>query len=126
MIDRRAQVGWCCWGLCRAERRGLAGRLDAIGWGAFFVWVGVALLADVGWGPALLGIGLIILGGQIARWLYRLRLEGFWLLVGAGFLLGGLWRVVDATLSLLPVLLVLAGLALVVGALLSGRLSDKA
>lgn len=123
MTQKRTHADWC-WGLCESERRGVAGRLDAVGWGAFFIWIGVALLADVGWGPALLGIGLITLGGQVARWLYRLELEGFWLLVGAGFVLGGVWQLVDATLPLVPVLLVLAGLALVVTAVLSRRPDD--
>lgn len=124
MTGRRthAEWCWCDWG---SEHRGLAGRLDAIGWGAFFIWIGVALLLDVGWGAALVGIGLITLGGQAARWLYQLELEGFWLLVGAGFLLGGVWQLVDATLPLLPVLFVLAGLALVLAALLPRRRSDE-
>ncbi len=42
-------------------------RLDAMGWGLFFVWMGIAVLADVGWGVGLLGVGLIILGGLVAR-----------------------------------------------------------
>ena len=124
MTHKRTYADWCC-GFWETERRGVVGRLDAIGWGAFFIWVGVALLADVGWGPALLGIGLITLGGQAARWLYRLRLERFWLLVGAGFVLGGVWHLVDAALPLLPVLLVLAGLALVLSALVSRRRQDE-
>jgi hypothetical protein len=116
MAPRRTHADWC-WRIRGAERGSLAGRLDAIGWGAFFIWIGIALLADFGWGLALLGIGLITLAGQVTRWFYRLELEGFWLLVGAGFLLGGIWQLVDATLPLAPVLLVLAGLALVVAAL---------
>lgn len=125
MANKRTHADWC-WGICGPEHRGVAGRLEAVGWGAFFIWVGIAILADVGWGPALLGIGLIILGGQLARWLYRLRLEGFWLLVGAGFLVGGAWQIVDTGLPLLPVLLVLAGAALVVTAFLSHRPGDEA
>ncbi len=42
-------------------------RLDAIGWGAFFVWTGIAVLADVGWGIGMIGVGLIILGSLGAR-----------------------------------------------------------
>lgn len=124
MTHKRTCADWCC-GFWETERRGIAGRLHAIGWGAFFIWIGVAMLADVGLGPALLGVGLITLGGQAARWLYRLRLEGFWLLVGAGFVLGGVWQMAGTTLPLLPVLLVLAGLALVVTALLSNRRQDR-
>lgn len=120
MTHKSTHANWC-WGICETRSRGIAGRLDAIGWGAFFIWVGVALLADVGWGPALLGIGLITLGGQLARWLYGLPLEGFWLVVGSAFMLGGVWQLLDVTLPLLPVLLVLAGAALVLTATLSRR-----
>lgn len=30
--------------------KNLSDKLDAAGWGLFFVWVGSAVLADVGWG----------------------------------------------------------------------------
>lgn len=36
--------------------------LDAIGWGLFFIWVGIAFLTDVGWGVGCIGVGVIILG----------------------------------------------------------------
>lgn len=42
-------------------------KLDAVGWGLFFVWIGVALLLEVGWGIGLLGVGIITLGGQAGR-----------------------------------------------------------
>jgi len=47
--------------------RKLRRRIDAIGWGVFFIWIGVALLADLGWGAGFIGIGVIILGGFAAR-----------------------------------------------------------
>lgn len=50
-----------------AQRKKLAWRLDAAGWGLFFSWLGIAVLADVGWGVGFLGVGLIILGGLVAR-----------------------------------------------------------
>lgn len=36
--------------------------LDTVGCALFFIWVGIAFLADVGWGVGLIGIGVIILG----------------------------------------------------------------
>lgn len=96
----------------------MADRIAAIGWGTFFVWLGIALLADLGWGFGLLGIGLIALGAQAARWLMRLRLEGFWLLFGVGFVIAGSSRLVGAPLPPIPVVLVLAGLTLVIAAVL--------
>jgi hypothetical protein len=50
-----------------ADRASVA-KFDATGWGLFFLWVGIALVAQVGWGIALLGTGLISLGIQFARW----------------------------------------------------------
>jgi hypothetical protein len=35
-------------------------KLDAVGWGSFFIWIGVAMLFNVGWGAGLLGVGVII------------------------------------------------------------------
>ena len=60
-----------------SERHHLAKKLDAAGWGLFFVWVGIALLADFHIGVGLLGIGIITLGGQAARKFLNLRLEWF-------------------------------------------------
>lgn len=42
-------------------------KIDAIGWGMFFIWIGIAVLADLGWGIGMIGVGLIILGGFAAR-----------------------------------------------------------
>jgi hypothetical protein len=50
-----------------ARRRRLARRLDSLGWGLFFIWIGIAFLADVGWGVGFIGVGLIILGGLVAK-----------------------------------------------------------
>lgn len=48
-------------------QRKLRRKLDAIGWGLFFIWIGIAILANVGWGFGLIGVGVIILGGFAAR-----------------------------------------------------------
>jgi hypothetical protein len=50
-----------------AQRKKLDRKLDTVGWGLFFIWIGVAVLADVGWGVGLIGVGLIILGVLVAR-----------------------------------------------------------
>jgi len=38
-------------------------KLDAAGWGLFFIWTGIALFTNVGWGAGLLGVGIIVIGG---------------------------------------------------------------
>jgi len=51
----------------KSVRKKVHRQIDAIGWGVFFIWVGIAVLADLGWGVGLIGVGLIILGGFAAR-----------------------------------------------------------
>lgn len=103
------------------DKRHLGARLEAAGWGAFFLWFGIALLADVGWGAGLLGVGIITLAGQAARRYAGLQLEEFWLVVGGLFALGGIWELIGTTLPLVPLLLIAAGLVLLVSALTGPR-----
>ena len=49
------------------QRKKLYRKLDSIGWGLFFIWIGIAVLANVGWGIGLIGTGVIILGKLAAR-----------------------------------------------------------
>lgn len=99
------------------QRRHVEARLEAAGWGAFFLWLGVALWADVGWGYGLLGIGLITLAAQGLRRYFGVALEGFSLVIGGLFVLGGVWELSGTTVSIVPVLLVIAGLALLYAAI---------
>ena len=95
----------------------LAGRVDAAGWGLFFVWVGVALIAHFGWGLGLLGVGTITVGSQVARKYVGVGAEPFWLALGFLFVAGGLAEFMNFEFSLLPFVLIAAGLALLVSAL---------
>lgn len=87
-------------------------KLDAAGWGLFFIWTGIAFLTDVGWGAGLLGVGLITLGTQATRRYFGLELEGFWIGVGFLFILGGIWRLFHIPFSPWPILCVAAGVTL--------------
>lgn len=106
---------WGCGGAEKASSA-RARQLDAIGWGAFFIWVGIAALANVGIGVGLVGVGLLTLGVQLLRRANALPLEGFWIVVGALFLLGGIWQVFNVQVALMPLLLIAAGLLLVLAA----------
>lgn len=94
-------------------------RLSALGWGLFFVWVGVVMLLDFGSAIGALGVGIITLGVQVVRKLFGLALEGFWVAVGVVFAAGGIWALYEINLPLVPVLLVVAGVILLISALRS-------
>jgi hypothetical protein len=94
-------------------------RLDAIGWGLFFIWIGVALLAQLGWGVGLLGVGVLALGGQAARFWSGLKMDGFGIGFGALLVVGGICHLLDIRHGLTPVICVAAGLALVISALVN-------
>jgi hypothetical protein len=106
------------------NRHVLHKKLDAAGWGLFFVWIGIALIADVGWGMGLLGVGIITLGAQAARNYFGLKLEGFWVVTGFLFVLGGVWELFNVPLDLMPILCIVAGVALFVSVLV-GKPGDS-
>jgi hypothetical protein len=106
------------------DRSSVAEKLDAVGWGLFFLWMGVALLFEFPWGVTLVGIGIITLGEQLARFASHLKLQGFWVVVGVGFLLGGIWQAMDAELPLVPILLILAGVTVLLARFLPKRMQS--
>jgi hypothetical protein len=107
-----------------ARRRTLAKKLDAAAWGLFFIWIGVALLVNIGWGVGLLGVGLITLGAQAARKYLVIEVEGFWVAVGLLFVLGGIWELLSVRVGLVPVLLIVVGIVLLASAL-TGRVRGQ-
>ena len=98
------------------DRQYMARKLDAIGWGLFFIWVGIAFLADLGWGVGLVGVGVLGLGEQVARRRFGLNMEGFWVVVSFLFIVGGFWTLFDTQVALVPLLLIVAGLAVLFSA----------
>jgi hypothetical protein len=92
----------------------VARKLGAVGWSLFFIWIGIALLMKVDVGIGLLGVGVITLGAQAARKYFSLKLEGFWVVVGLVFVIGGIWALFEPKLPLLPIVLIVAGFALLV------------
>ena len=109
-----------------AQRSELTRKLESIGWGLFFLWMGIALFGHIGWGVGLLGVGIITLGAQAARKYFGLKLEGFWVAVGFLFVVGGSCRLVNVQLGLLPILCIVAGVALLVSTLIRGREINRA
>jgi hypothetical protein len=96
---------------------------EAIAWGALFVWWGITELVDVlpaGAGP--LGVGLILIGVNLARRQGGLHIPWFSLTVGILALIWGGLELMGAALSLpfeLPIfaiLLIVLGLILLIPA----------
>jgi hypothetical protein len=97
-----------------------AHKLDVAGWGLFFIWIGIAVLANLGWGIGLAGVGVLVISGQLARKYMGLTFEAFWAVVGAVFVLGGIWEILSVRVSLIPILCIAAGVALL-GSVLVGK-----
>ncbi|MBS1119884.1 MAG: hypothetical protein H6Q90_2112 [Deltaproteobacteria bacterium] len=95
-------------------------RLEVGTWGVFFVWMGIALLASLPSGAWFLGVGLLVLGAQVARRGIALRIEGFWILAGVVFVLGGILELaqIKIDIALIPILCIVAGAGLVARAVL--------
>lgn len=91
-------------------------KMKALGWGLFFIWIGIAFLANVGWGMGLLGVGVLILTGEVVRKYFGFPLDWFGLITGTAFVVWGVCELLKIQLGLLPVLSVLIGLIIVVAA----------
>lgn len=106
----------------RQNTRGLINKLDAAGWGLFFIWIGIAFLANVGWGAGLLGVGVIAIGAQLARKYFALPVEGFGLVIGIACAAWGIWELLNIEASvpggILPMLCVIAGIIIFCSAFL--------
>jgi hypothetical protein len=98
--------------------RDVARRLEAASWGVFFVWAGYALLTELPIGVGLIGVGAIALITQAVRKWFALPFERFWILVGLGFVTGGLWNVFSVEIPFASILLFGAGVLLLAAALL--------
>lgn len=96
-------------------------RVDAIGWAFLLIWIGIAILARIPWGWALLGISGIILGSQAQLWRSNEAVSGVAVACGIAFLVGGIWEAFGLTWPLAPVLLILLGAGLLWNALFGAR-----
>jgi hypothetical protein len=104
----------------KAEKRKLDQRIESIGWAFFLVISGALLIAPEGLVPDgtwLLGTGLIILGSMGIRYLYRIRVDGFWTVLGILALGYGISEFFGLNLPIFPVLLVIIGVVIVYKAL---------
>jgi len=105
------------------RRRRLNRAINARTGGALLIWIGIALLGGVGWGVGLLGVGAVLLVEQVVRRRLAIEFERFW--VGAGAVAAGLGVAIIVGLqdALVPILLIIAGGALV-ATTLKGEAAD--
>ena len=102
-----------------------ARKLDGAALGLLFIWVAIAMVAELGWGVGLLGVGIIILAKETLRLFRGIKIEGFWLVIGILFVVRGIATIMDKELPLVPILLAIAGGSLLSQALLSKTRKDK-
>lgn len=101
----------------RKGTRDLTKKLTAVGWGLFFIWLGIAMLFNADVGFILMGVGLITLGMQAARKYYGLDAETFWIVVAVLFIVVGLWQALELRISIMAALLIVVGCALLISAI---------
>lgn len=100
------------------QQRALNKRLEALGWGLFFVMIGGLWLVPgelVREGTWLIGVGVIMLGLNAARYLNKIKMSWFTIALGVLALAAGLGDYVGVELPLFPILLVLVGASIIVG-----------
>jgi hypothetical protein len=97
----------------------LTKKLNAAGWGAFFIWMGIAFLTNISWGLGLLGVGVIVLAGEAARKYFGLCLDLFWLMMGIIFVVWGADQALAIQVGgiLWPIVSIALGLAILVNGL---------
>jgi hypothetical protein len=98
------------------KRRALDKRLESIGWALFLIMIGGLWLAPEGSVPEgawLVGTGVIILSLMVIRYLYGIKVNAFWLVLGIVALAFGISSVFGLNIPVLPILIIIIGLNIV-------------
>lgn len=93
-------------------------RLERIGWGLFLIMIGGLWLVPDEWFPEgtwLIGVGLIMLGLNSARYLSGIAMSKSTIILGILALAAGLAAFFGVPLPLLPILLILIGADIIAG-----------
>ena len=108
-------------------RAAVSDRVDTIGWGLLFVAIGaVSLMPAMPDGAWLIAAGIVMLGASAVRASMRLRAYGSTIVVGVVALSAGIFTAAGLTTVVGPLVLIVLGLALVVGALYRAQHNDVA
>lgn len=106
------------------KKNALDKRLDSIGWALFLIMIGGLWLAPEGSVPEgtwLIGTGVIILGLMVVRYLYGIKVNGFWLVLGIIALAFGISSVFGVSIPVLPILIIIIGLNIILKPLLQKK-----
>ncbi len=91
--------------------------IETFAWGALFVWWGITLLIQFPAGVGLLGVGLILLGANAARYFQGIRISVFSTCIGVLALIwGGLelaGTVLPSEFPVFAILLIALGVTMV-------------
>ncbi len=94
----------------------LESRIDAVGWGLFFLVSGTVLLAPgLPDGTWLLAVGAILVGLSAVRWMHALPVSGFAVVLGLVAVACGAGAMTGIAVPGFSLLMILCGLALVLG-----------
>lgn len=103
-------------------------RLESIGWALFLIMIGgIGLVPDamVPAGAWLIGVGLIMLGLNLARYVNQIPVSSGSLFLGALALIAGVTSVFGVDLPIFPIALILLGLSALSKFFLKNRLSKR-
>jgi hypothetical protein len=98
----------------------IAKRIDAIGWALFFIMIGgIGLIPEekVPAGIWLIGVGIIMLGNNLFRYLNKIKLVGFTLVLGIIALGLGLVEYYGIEIPVFPIILIIVGVSIILGLL---------
>ena len=99
------------------EKVALNKRLETIGWGCFLVMLGGFMLVPhtvVAKGPWSIGVGVIMLGLNVARYFYKIKMSGFTTFLGVISLISGILQLLGLHTLEGAVLLIVLGAYLIV------------
>jgi len=99
-------------------------RLDATGWALFLIMIGGLWLAPEGTIPEgtwLIGTGVIILGLMVVRYLYGIKVNVFWLVLGIVALAFGISSVFGLNIPVLPILIIIIGINIILKPLIQKK-----
>ncbi len=101
------------------ENARMSRSIDALGWGALFIWWGITLLVKLPAGVGLIGVGLILLAASAARYFQQMHVSWFTTVIGVLALVWGIMEfagtVLPFTLPVFPILLIVLGLIILFG-----------